>query len=160
MFLYFRLDWKWAADKDDTVTLQSVNTVLILEGVNLLHFIDQTILKGKVATCSLLPHKVSVYHEQDVAIVVSEELDLNLFGSITELIQPFIHNSEQKVFTINFQASVMHKGTLLEDRDRCCFIRSINSEISGILPLAEPNILTGVTAGGRLQYLIAWNRNS
>lgn len=142
--------WKWTEDKDDTIKLQSVNSVLILEGVNVLHFIDQTILKGKVATCSLLPHKVSVYHfaEQDLAIIVSEELDLNLFGSITELLQPFVRNADQKVFTVNFQASVMHKGTPAEDRDRC-FIRSINSKISNIIDLAEPNILTGVTAGGK-----------
>lgn len=154
-FLFFRLHWKWAGDKDDTVTLQSVNSVLILEGVNSLHFIDQTILKGKVAICSLLPHKVSVYHfaEQNLAVIVSEEMDLNLFGSITELLQPFVSNVDQKVFTVNFQASAMHKGTLAEDRDRYCFIRSINSKISGIVELAEPNLFTGVTAGGKQHQL-------
>lgn len=119
------------------------------------HFADQTILHGATSICSLPKQKVNIYlmKSEQLVICITETSDLNLFSSIAEILQPFVKRPDQKVISINFQSSVMHKGPPTDDQERFSFVRGINSQLDTVPELKEPNILTGVSAGGKLYFL-------
>lgn len=148
--LYFSLEWEWL--RLDAAALANIKKIIIVEGQNIEEFAKKSITKNLFNICKLQKHNVSIYVNSDapdMAVCITQEKDLNMFGLITEMFIPFISKAN-KVYTVSFQPSVMHKGTNSVDKDKYCFFRGINSQIDSIVELEEPNILTGVAAGGKL----------
>lgn len=91
--------------------------------------------------------------ERNTAICLSEETNLNSFGTVAESIADLINISSFEgvnVVTVNVLPISSYKIGVDECLDGDIIIRGINAEVQpAVSELMEPNILTGVSAAGK-----------
>uniref|UniRef100_A0A6B2EAJ8 Proteasome assembly chaperone 1 n=1 Tax=Phlebotomus kandelakii TaxID=1109342 RepID=A0A6B2EAJ8_9DIPT len=139
---------EWNAEAKDVVCPGSVKTCLVIEGHKVEELTKLLLLKSLNPIAKLKSGKVSLFYLPDMEVVlcVSEEKNLNNYGPITELLKPFIEKTPE-VVSISIQPSSLHRGPKEGDSDKVSFVRGIDSALPDILPLQEPNFITGVAAG-------------
>lgn len=99
--------------------------------------------------------KVSIFALKDTSTVIclSDETNLNCFGTVAESIADFINNStvdDVNVITVNVLPISSYKIGADERLSADIIIRGINpQQQTGVSELMEPNILTGVSAAGK-----------
>lgn len=139
--------------------LASVDTVLVLEGAVIQDFVHEAVLRQSAELlCTVIRHKCAVYQLNDkktAVVLLSGEHDLMSFGRITEKLMGTLLGRVPRVITINVEPSVSYKTAAPEaDTAKPCFLRGLTHSkgtlASTVLPLAEPNLLTGVAAGGKI----------
>ncbi|XP_053693158.1 uncharacterized protein LOC128741390 [Sabethes cyaneus] len=142
------LEWNWLNEDNTEQKLNSIKLLLILEGQAITSFVGTAVLKGRSPIARLAGISTYLYSipEQEMLVCLSEEKILNNFSRITEKLIPWL-SSAQRVIAISFQPSVMHKGTSADDKEKACFIRSLNGQLSEIRELEAPNVITGLSAG-------------
>uniref|UniRef100_A0A2M4AX24 Proteasome assembly chaperone 1 n=1 Tax=Anopheles triannulatus TaxID=58253 RepID=A0A2M4AX24_9DIPT len=132
-------------------TLTAPFRLLIFEGQKVNSFVGTAILKGnKIPVLQLSCGTVCLFHVlgERLVVCVSEEIDPNLFGHITEKLKPWLMAAES-VTTISLQPAVMYKGASERELEQVCFIKSLGDAVTdgSVGKLEAPNVLTGVAAG-------------
>uniref|UniRef100_A0A182QX38 Proteasome assembly chaperone 1 n=1 Tax=Anopheles farauti TaxID=69004 RepID=A0A182QX38_9DIPT len=158
LFVRFRLEWIWYSDPEESTgeqalqkTLQTPFHFVIVEGQKIGAFIRKVLLDGKSnPICSLSCGTVSIFHAavEAVLLAVSEELEPNLFGQITQKLSPWVEAAET-LSTITLQPAVLYKGLTEQEREKVCIIKALGAAVSlaDVGPLEAPNVVTGVAAG-------------
>ncbi|XP_059620677.1 uncharacterized protein LOC132264473 [Phlebotomus argentipes] len=142
---------EWNAEEKDVICPEDVTSCIVIEGYKVEELMKLLLLKDANPIARLKSGSVSLYHLQHLGclICLSEEKNLNYYGSITELLKPFIEKTPQ-VTCISIQPISMHRGergSKEDDPDSAAFVRGINSVFPEIQSLKEPNLITGVAAG-------------
>lgn len=150
--LFRRVQWKWSKNHsvDD---FKNLKTLIILEGERIRSQINPD---NVIPICQLSHQKVFVFllKQNDVAICLSEETNLNTFGIVAESIAELLAHAGQEVnvVTVNVLPISSYKIGAGESFDADVIIRGINAETSKtssrVSELMEPNILTGISAAG------------
>uniref|UniRef100_A0A182R3M3 Proteasome assembly chaperone 1 n=1 Tax=Anopheles funestus TaxID=62324 RepID=A0A182R3M3_ANOFN len=153
-----RLEWIWYNDQDESneeqemqKTLQEPFRFVIIEGQKVGSFVGKILLNGQCKPiCQLSCGTVSVFHlsTEKLLLCVSEELDPNLFGQITQRLFRWLDAAET-VSTVSLQPAVLYKGLTEHEQEKVCFIKALNgNRIQGDVGVLEaPNVITGVAAG-------------
>ncbi|XP_058118013.1 proteasome assembly chaperone 1 [Anopheles ziemanni] len=136
-------------------TLQEPFRFVILEGQKISSFVTTAILRGSTSLAFQLScGTVNVFHlpAEKLLVCVSEEIEPNLFGSVTEKLSRWLEATES-VITISLLPAVMYKGASEREQEQVCFIKALNKNVSlaDIGQLEAPNVITGV-AGGAVSY--------
>lgn len=129
---------------------------VILEGVGIKNFVKTAILQNIQPSCEMSEHKISIYEIPDgdagmITFCLTEDRQLNNYGIITDSLKPWIELAEN-VIAITIQPQVFHKGHDIDCSDEY-LIRGINSQLTHIKELEEPNLITGISAG-----VITWRQ--
>ncbi|XP_052866686.1 uncharacterized protein LOC128272844 [Anopheles cruzii] len=150
------LEWIWFNDQDGTTeeveirkTLVDPFRMLIFEGQKVGSFVGAAILKGNNSPLlQLSSGTVSIFHvpSERLIVCVSEEIDPNLFGHITEKLAPWL-DAADSVTSVSLQPAVLYKGAAEHELEKVCFIKGLSGTAEGVGPLDPPNVLTGVAAG-------------
>ncbi|XP_053669814.1 uncharacterized protein LOC128720185 [Anopheles nili] len=155
------LEWIWynggeeesSEELEIQKTLQDPFRFVIIEGQKVSSFVQTAILNGKCnPMCQLSSGTVNLFHlpAEKLLLCVSEELEPNLFGKITNKLSRWLDAAEG-LTTISLLPAVMYKGLSEPEQDKVCFIKALNGNallsISGIGQLEAPNVITGVSAG-------------
>uniref|UniRef100_A0AAG5CWF3 Proteasome assembly chaperone 1 n=1 Tax=Anopheles atroparvus TaxID=41427 RepID=A0AAG5CWF3_ANOAO len=132
-------------------TLQEPFRFVMFEGQKISSFVGTALLKGsKGPTFQLSCGTVNVFHlaAEKLVICVSEEIEPNLFGSVTEKLSGWLDAAES-VITVSLLPAVMYKGATEREQEEVCFIKALNNSVSlgNVGPLEAPNVITGVAAG-------------
>lgn len=132
----------------------AIDRFFVIEGKQILDFVNKTVLKGAQPVCQLSTQKTSVYSfpEHGYAICVTEGNDLNATGQITELLKPWLEKSAETV-AISVQPAYAYNTQ--KKFDRRCFVRAISGQkgtaakqLDYVQPLEDCNIVHGISAGG------------
>jgi hypothetical protein len=118
--------------------------LVVVEGLNAINVIRPSILKKSPPVANLKNHKVEIFTIGEFTICVAEEKDLNYFATISELLEPWIKAADNCII-MSLQSITEYRAS--QQQPESCFIRSLNSQFSDILPLEVPNFITGVSAG-------------
>ncbi|XP_037036502.1 uncharacterized protein LOC119074466 [Bradysia coprophila] len=144
-----RIELKWLEDHS-IEDFKNVKTFITLEGERMRNRISQDAV---VPICQLQHQKVFIYmsREKETAICISEETNLNTFGTIGESIADLINSSaveDVNVVTVNTLPISSYKIGTNERLGGGVTIRGISSgkPLAAVPELMEPNILTGVSA--------------
>ncbi len=89
---------------------------------------------------------------KNTAICLSEETNLNSFGTVAESIAELINTStvgDVNVVTVNVLPISSYKIGTGEKLGADIIIRGLNPKINTVPELMEPNILTGISAAGK-----------
>lgn len=128
--------------------------LFIIEGHEILSFVQTTILKQLNPVCQIDGYKTSVYKIPTTGdyICVSEDNDLDQSAKTTELLSPWLKKAE-KTYLISFKSAYTYNTD--QEFDKRCFIRTISNtkpdvEFDGIAPMEDSNIVYGVSAGGKI----------
>uniref|UniRef100_A0A182VX70 Proteasome assembly chaperone 1 n=1 Tax=Anopheles minimus TaxID=112268 RepID=A0A182VX70_9DIPT len=152
------LEWIWYSDQEESSeeqelqkTLQEPFHFVIVEGQKVGSFVGKVLLNGQAKPiCQLSCGTVSVFHltTEKLLLCVSEELDPNLFGLITQRLSRWLDVAET-VSTVSLQPAVLYKGLTEHEQEKVCFIKALTgSRMLGDIGLLEaPNVITGVAAG-------------
>uniref|UniRef100_A0A182NA66 Large ribosomal subunit protein mL66 n=1 Tax=Anopheles dirus TaxID=7168 RepID=A0A182NA66_9DIPT len=152
------LEWIWYNDPEESTgeqelqkTLETPFHFVIVEGQKIGAFIRKVLLDGKSnPICSLSCGTVSIFHAptEGVLLAVSEELEPNLFGRITQKLSPWVE-AAKTLSTVTLQPAVLYKGLTEQEREKVCIIKALGtaSTLPGVGPLEAPNVITGVAAG-------------
>lgn len=129
--------------------------LFIIEGHEILNFVQSTILKQLSPICQIDGYKTCVYKISATGdhICVSEDNDLDQSAKMTELLSPWLKNAE-KTYLISFKSAYTYNTD--QEFDKRCFIRTISNTIpdvvfDGIAPMEDSNIVHGVSAGGTMK---------
>lgn len=152
------LQWIWSNSDSTTPQHPTVKKFILVEGHSgYIRDFRATVLKNYQPLCTLTYHKTAIFTfpSDNVALCLNEEGDENHFALITNMIRPYVEQSEH-AFVISTQHKSQYKGDLreVEESDDGVFIRSlcsadsvIQQDVKPIDLLPIPNIITGVAAG-------------
>lgn len=137
----------WLTESEGPEIPDNKSHVVIFEGEAISEFVDTAVLNQRSPLCQLSSGNCSVYDLPDspVLVVVCQEKNLNLFSTITELLQPFL-GTAARISTITVQSAAQHKR-MVDEEVPVCYLRSLNGTVKEIKMLEAPNIITGVAAG-------------
>jgi hypothetical protein len=145
-FPRFRPTWKFNNElNQNEFPTSSFKNFIIVDGLKSLNVLQPSILKKISPVASLIDHKVEVFKiDNDTILCAVEEINLNYFATITELLEPLIMNAENcKILSLQ-SASEFKSHEVPET----CLIRSIGKSVfDDIKQLEVPNFITGVGAG-------------
>lgn len=119
--------------------------LVIVDGLKALDVLQPSVLKKVSPIASLKGHKVEIFNIDDgTMLCVVEELNLNYFATITELLEPWIMHAEN-CYIISLQSASEYKS---DTAPETCLIRSIGkSDFDDVQKLEVPNFIAGVGAG-------------
>ncbi|XP_035900654.1 uncharacterized protein LOC118506944 [Anopheles stephensi] len=153
------LEWIWYSDQEEANgdaemqrTLQDPFHFVIIEGQKVASFVGKVLLNGQCKPiCQLSCGTVSVFHlpAEKLLLCVSEELDPNMFGRVTQRLSGWLDAAET-VSTISLQPAVLYKGLTEHEQEKVCFIKTLTAGRNmpdDIGLLDAPNVITGVAAG-------------
>lgn len=129
--------------------------LFIIEGKEIIDFINKTVLKGAHPICQLTTQKTAIYDfpKQGYVICVTEGNDFNTTGQITELLRPWLEKANETI-----AITVQPAYTYLSQKqfDRRCFVRAISKgsapdskRLDYVEPLEDCNMVQGISAGGK-----------
>uniref|UniRef100_A0A182T5C1 Proteasome assembly chaperone 1 n=1 Tax=Anopheles maculatus TaxID=74869 RepID=A0A182T5C1_9DIPT len=156
---HFSLEWIWYNEQEEVSeeqalqkTLQDPFHFVVIEGQKVASFIGKVLQNGQSKPiCQLSCGTLSVFHlpAEKLLLCVSEELDPNLFGQITQRMSRWLDVAEN-VSTVSLQPAVLYKGLTEHEQEKVCFIKALATgrSVLGDIGLIEaPNVITGVAAG-------------
>lgn len=147
--------WKWT-NNHSIEDFKHLKKFIILEGERIRSQINVDNESAIAPICHLSNQKVFIYllKNENIALCLSEESNLNSFGITTESITDFMTISTEqdfKVITVNILPISVYKIGIDENLDGNLFIRGINCDIrTPVAELSEPNILFGISAAGKI----------
>lgn len=140
-------------DEEASVVIEPFKRFFIVEGRQIFDFVQTTVLKKLGPLCQITGYNTSVYKIPDTGdyIVVSEDNALDQTGQMTELLSPWLEKAEQ-TFLFTFQSAYTYNTQ--DEFDKRCFIRTISNtkietDVDGIAPMEDCNIVYGISAGGK-----------
>lgn len=136
--------------------IQPFKHFYVVEGSQVLNFVQKTVLKKLTPMCQVDNYKLSVYQLDPMNvfsdyICVCEDNDLDQTARVTELLTPWLSKAE-KVYLFPFQSAYTYNTDIKPIEGRC-FIRTlanfgVDVESDDIEPMEDCNIVNGISAGG------------
>lgn len=136
----------------DTNQIEAFDRFFVIEGRQIMNFVQTAILKKLQPICQINGHSTSVYKlpaTGDYLCLINDSV-LDEAAQITEMLAPWLSKASN-IYSFKIQSAYLYNTT--EKFDKRCFIRTIpkTADTCGfdfIAPMEDCNIVHGVSAGG------------